>query len=250
MTATKNALGLPWQVEIPDEWPAVRVKYVSKVQLSNVDKKSVPGEEPVRLCNYIDVYRNDVITDDLEFMAATATAAQVANFALIKGDVLVTKDSEAWDDIAVPAVVAEDLDGVLCGYHLALIRPDPLRAYGPYLARCFRATGLAEQFAISANGVTRFGLGKDEIAGARFPLPPRATQRRIADYLDREAAAIDALIAAKERLLAILAEKRRALITSGRDPRPESQGRATRVWMFLARRDSATLASKAVEVSG
>jgi len=45
------------------------------------------------------------------------------------------------------------------------------------------------------------------------PVPPLNVQRAIADYLDRETARIDALIAAKERLLALLAEKRRALIT-------------------------------------
>jgi type I restriction enzyme S subunit len=44
-------------------------------------------------------------------------------------------------------------------------------------------------------------------------LPSVGTQRRIAEYLDRETARIDALIAAKERLLDLLAEKRRALIT-------------------------------------
>ena len=48
-------------------------------------------------------------------------------------------------------------------------------------------------------------------------------QRAIADYLDRETARLDALVAAKERVLGLLAEKRRALITSavtrGLDPR-------------------------------
>ena len=39
------------------------------------------------------------------------------------------------------------------------------------------------------------------------------TRHVIADYLDRETAQIDALVAAKERVLALLAEKRRALIT-------------------------------------
>jgi len=38
-------------------------------------------------------------------------------------------------------------------------------------------------------------------------------QRAIADYLDRETARLDALVAAKERVLGLLAEKRRALIT-------------------------------------
>ena len=48
---------------------------------------------------------------------------QVRRFALRAGDVLITKDSESWTDIAVPAVVSEGLPDVLCGYHLAHIRP-------------------------------------------------------------------------------------------------------------------------------
>jgi type I restriction enzyme S subunit len=47
----------------------------------------------------------------------------------------------------------------------------------------------------------------------RFSLPPLALQRRIADYLDAETAQIDALIAEKERMLALLEEKRAALVS-------------------------------------
>ncbi len=58
----------------------------------------------------------------------------------------------------------------------------------------------------------------------KLPLavPPEPDQRRIADFLDRKTAALDALIAKKERLVALLAEKRQALITQavtkGLDP--------------------------------
>ena len=45
-----------------------------------------------------------------------------------------------------------------------------------------------------------------------FPAAP-ASNVAIADYLDRETARLDALVATKERVLALLAEKRRALIT-------------------------------------
>ena len=44
-------------------------------------------------------------------------------------------------------------------------------------------------------------------------LPDNSQQRAIADYLDRETARIDALIVEKEKLLDLLAEKRRALMT-------------------------------------
>lgn len=51
------------------------------------------------------------------------------------------------------------------------------------------------------------------IGGCKVPCPSLPRQRAIVAYLDRETAKIDAMIAAKERLLTLLAEKRRALIT-------------------------------------
>ena len=63
----------------------------------------------------------------------------------------------------------------------------------------------------------------DFIGNLPVPVPDPGTQRAIADYLDRETARLDALVTAKERLLALLAEKRRALVTRavtrGLDPR-------------------------------
>ena len=145
-------------------------------------------------------------------MESTASPEQVRRFGLDEGDVLVTKDSESWDDIAVPAVVAGDLAGVVCGYHLAHIRPGR-DLDGRFLARQFAATGVHDQFHVAANGITRFGLGGDAIRTGVFPIAPIEEQRSIADFLDRETARIDALVARKERLIELLREKRAALIT-------------------------------------
>src|SRR5262245_34412990 len=61
----KNS-GVEWLGEIPAHWEVRRLKTLARVELSNVDKKSVEGEESVRLCNYTDVYYNERITGDLE----------------------------------------------------------------------------------------------------------------------------------------------------------------------------------------
>ena len=47
-----------------------------------------------------------------------------------------------------------------------------------------------------------------------LPVPPLAEQRAIADHLDRETARIDALSAKNDRLIALLREKRTALISA------------------------------------
>ena len=204
--------GVEWLGEIPAHWDVKRLKTTASVQLSNVDKHSEEGQVPVKLCNYVDVYYNDLITAELKFMKATATPDQVQRFPLRVGDVLITKDSESWTDIAVPAVVGEDLSDVLCGYHLAHIKPGP-DLDGRFLARQFSAIGTRDQFHVAANGITRFGLGGDAIRTGLFPIAPIEEQHAIADFLDRETAKIDALVARKERLIELLQEKRTALIT-------------------------------------
>ena len=204
--------GIEWLGEIPAHWEVKRLKTMALVQLSNVDKKSEEGQARVRLCNYVDVYYNDRITTELEFMNSSATGEQVRRFELGAGDVLITKDSESWNDIAVPAVVAEDLKDVLCGYHLAHIKPRP-SLNGRFLARQFSAIGLRDQFHVTANGITRFGLSGSAIRTGLFPIAPIKEQRAIAAFLDRETAKIDGLVQKKERLIELLKEKRTALIT-------------------------------------
>ena len=63
----------------------------------------------------------------------------------------------------------------------------------------------------------------DVIGSIPIPVPPRATQRAIVGFLDVEVGELDALIAAKQRLLDLLAEKRKAIVatavTRGLDPK-------------------------------
>jgi len=204
--------GIEWIGELPEGWDIKKLKYISNVQLSNVDKKSVDGELPVHLCNYVDVYYNNTISDDLDFMQATAKSEQIKRFKLRKNDVLITKDSESPNDIAIPAWVQKDFEDVLCGYHLAHIRPFGTMN-GRYLFYCFDSIRIREQYYTLANGVTRFGLSKDDINSALFYVPKIDEQKQIANFLDQKTAEIDSLIADKEKLIALLEEQRQAIIT-------------------------------------
>ena len=206
---------LAWTDQLPDDWEAKPLRSAADYVVSNVDKVPDDDEIPVRLCNYTDVYSNEFITLAIDFMHATASEAEIAKFGLAVDDVLITKDSESWDDIGVSALVRETADDLVCGYHLALLRPLKHKMDGAFLFRCLQAKLVRVQLELAANGVTRFGIPKSEIGTMRLPVPPLPQQRAIADYLDRETARLDALAAAKERVLALLAEKRRALVTRG-----------------------------------
>ena len=213
---------LAWVDQLPDNWEAKPLRSAADYIVSNVDKVPDDDEIPVRLCNYTDVYHNELITPALDFMHATASEAEIAKFGLAVDDVIINMDSESWDDIGVPALVRETAGDLVCGYHLALLRPLKHKMDGAFLFRCLQAKPVRVQLELAANGVTRFGIPKSEIGTMTLPVPPLHQQHAIADYLDRETARLDALVAAKERVLALLAEKRRALIiravTRGLDP--------------------------------
>jgi type I restriction enzyme, S subunit len=203
--------GVEWIGEIPEHWEVRKLKYSAKINLSNVDKKTHGGQSRVKLCNYVDVYKNSKITSDIEFMEATATKEQINKFFLQKDDVLITKDSESPNDIAVPAYVSENMEHVICGYHLAHIKPKLIT--GLFLYYSFLTEKLKDQFCISANGITRYGLGKDSIGCSIFFVPPLLEQEKIASYLDTKSEAIDKFIKNKEELINLLEEEKKVIIT-------------------------------------
>ena len=174
---------------------------------------STDDELPVRLANYTDVYKNEFISSEMELMRTTATASEIEKFQLRRDDVIITKDSESWDDIGIPSLVVDSADDLVCGYHLAILRPDKAKLDGRFLLRCLQAKDIRVQLELSADGVTRFGIPKDAIGKLQLPIPPLAEQHAIAAYLDQETRRLDALVTAKKRWLELLAEKRRALIT-------------------------------------
>ena len=157
-------------------WQTNRLADVAQILISNVNKKSAPDEQTIRLCNYTDVYYNDYITGDADFMTATASPTQIKKFALKRGDILITKDSETPGDIAVPAMVNADFNDVVCGYHLAIIRPK-VDVDSTYLRSLFSLDSTQHYFFTRANGATRFGLTISAIEEAVVMLPPLATQR-------------------------------------------------------------------------
>ena len=203
---------IEWVNRLPVHWEEKRLRFVADISNSNVDKKSYNDQVSVRLCNYTDVYYNEVIAPDLDFMEATASQAEIKKFGLRAGDVIITKDSEDPRDIGVPAFVQEDMPGVVCGYHLSIIRTsDPITA--EYVQFSIMSHLNKARLYVDTPGVTRFGLDQDTIKNILVLLPPPDERRQIVRRLRSETAEIDGLIEKKTRFIALLKEKRAAVIT-------------------------------------
>ena len=198
---------------IPKDWSLVPLKAISEYKVSPVDKIKKDDEVDVLLCNYTDVYKNTYITSDIEFMEGSATKEEIQQYKIQYGDILITKDSEDWQDIGIPAMVKENFENVICGYHLAIIRPHRQRIHPKFLYYCFEDKNLRLQIELAATGVTRFGIPKLAIGSYKIPLPSLSHQNKIVDYLDAELSKIDKLITQKNQLLNLLEEKKKAIIS-------------------------------------
>lgn len=205
--------GIEWLGKVPKHWAVKKLKFNSSVHFSSVDKKSEEGELAVRLCNYVNVYYNDYITNDLDFMEATASAEEVCKFQLNIDDVIITKDSESWNDIAIPAYVLETSDKLICGYHLAQIRPNSKVLKGRFLFWMLSGDAFNYQFRIEATGITRYGLSNYGLSNSLVVLPPINEQEVISAYLDKKTKQIDQQIEQETRSIDLLKEYRTSLIS-------------------------------------
>ena len=204
--------GVPWLGEMPAHWEMRRLRNTSEMRVSNIDKHTKDEEQPVRLCNYVDVYKNDRIRSGMAFMRATATTDEIERFRLRSGDVLITKDSEAWNDIGVPALVEDTQDDIVSGYHLALLRPFLERVDGGYLFRALQST--ASRVSVSCRGERChevWALTQRHQVGVAAP-PPLPEQSAIVRYLDHADRRIQRYIRAKQKLITLLEEQKQAII--------------------------------------
>ncbi|QOR74058.1 restriction endonuclease subunit S [Cruoricaptor ignavus] len=104
------------------EWKAVKLGEIGKITSNGVDKKIIEGEIPVRLLNYLDVYRRNYLFSNEISHTVTTTQQKVLTCDVKKGDVFFTPSSEVRNDIAVSAVAMEDFENTVYSYHVVRLR--------------------------------------------------------------------------------------------------------------------------------
>ena len=194
-----------------EEWPEYRLRFLLN--------KSRSAEELGKLKTALEVsfVPMEAIGEQGELdVSETRPKEEVSNgyTLFFNGDILVAKITPCFEN-GKGAVAKGLIGGAGVGTtELYVLDPndklDEQFLYYVTTSEPFRKSGEA-----SMKGAAGQKRVPDEfIQDYRLKVPPLETQRRIADYLDRETARIDALIAEKEKMLALLEEKRTALISS------------------------------------
>ena len=204
--------GIEWIGEIPKHWELKRLKYISEIIPSNVDKHIFEDEIQVELCNYTDVYKNDKVDSNTILSKGSCNTSEYEKYHVKLNDVIITKDSESPDDIGIPCLISEQLQNVVCGYHLTMLRPTSVD--GRYLFRYLLSNFTKSYFFVSSNGMTRYGLGKSSIEDLFTTLPPISEQEQIVSYLDEKTSEIDKTIELEKKKIELLKEYRQSLISN------------------------------------
>jgi type I restriction enzyme S subunit len=103
-------------------------------------------------------------------------------------------------------------DPIFAGYHTIIARPRHDLS-SSFFAHEFHSQSFRSQVQKRVKGIKVFSITQGLLKGICCWQPPLAEQTAIADFLDRETAKIDGLIAEQERLIELLKEKRQAAIS-------------------------------------
>jgi type I restriction enzyme S subunit len=164
-------------------WEVKRLGDVGDIAGSGVDKKIRPHESPIRLLNYMDVYREDFIYSEGLDHWVTASPNQARRCVVQKGDVFFTPSSETRDDIARTAVAMESIGDAAYSYHVVRLRlkePWDLR----FRAYAFKTRAFLAQAETQCDGSgTRYVISLGKFRNLTVVVPPLNEQSAIASIL-------------------------------------------------------------------
>lgn len=195
---------------VADRWTSGQIKHLADVTLGKMLQSSDSGNDV--LANYMraaNVQPDGVLM--LEPKQMWFSASELDALSLRRGDAVVVEGGVGGYGRA--AYLPDDLSG--WGFQNSINRLRPLGdndgRFLAYYLIALRASGYIERY---CNVVSMPHLTSEKLAALPVPIPEASEQRAIADYLDRETARIDTLIAEQQRLIEMLNERRSAVLES------------------------------------
>src|SRR5262249_18762222 len=126
------------------------------------------------------------------------------------GDVLLVKDGATIGKTA--HILSLPFDRMAVNEHVFILRPVPHMG-SRFLFYLVISDFVQSQIDTLVRGAAQPGLPSFFSAGVGCPLAPVNEQLTIARFLDHDLARVDAMVAKKEELIALLQEQRAALVT-------------------------------------
>ena len=198
--------GVEWLGQVPEHWDVKRIGYYFVERREKVSDKDFPA---------LSITKNGIVPQ-LDTAAKSDDGDNRKK--VLKGDFVINSRSDRKGSSG-----ASDLDGsvsLIC----TVMRPQE-QVHTPFVHHLLRSQPFQEEFYRYGKGIVAdlWSTNYSEMRNILLGMPPLPEQNRIAAFLDQETAKIDALVTEQERLMALLKEKRQAVIshavTKGLNPK-------------------------------
>lgn len=185
-------------------WGQVPLKHLVELNPEALPEDTDPGLE-LRYVDIGSVGRGVMLLQPevMTFAAAPSRARRIVR----RGDVII---STVRTYLRAVLPIGEGEDGLVVSTGFAVVRPRML--YPGYAAWLMQSDLLVEEVVARSVGISYPAISPSDIGMVKVPVPSQPDQRAIAEFLDLETARIDALIAAKRRMVALLEERCEAII--------------------------------------
>ena len=203
--------GVDWIGNIPEKWTVMRTKYVSRVQTGpfgtqlSADSYTEDGSG-VPCVNVKNIGDGVFRVDDLDRVQEDV-AERLVNYVIKRGDVIFARKGS----VDKRTVAEDEQDGWILGSDSIGVRFD--EDVMPRYACYYYGNGVMGQHLHKmAKGSTMPSMNAETIGNLEIIIPPFGEQKRIAAFLDKRCAVIDAKIAERQRQLEKLGEYRSSVI--------------------------------------
>lgn len=178
--------GIDWIGEIPDDWKTRQIRYLFSLR----DERNY---KPLSEVNLISVYTDKGVLQHSDIEQTTGNKAQNADgYKHVYKNDLVVNIILCW----MGALGISDFDGVTSPAYDVYAPKDLNIIFPKYYHYLFRTTQFNGKCYTEGRGIMqmRWRTYSSEFKSIKVPLPPKATQQRIAEYLDSKCAQIDSII--------------------------------------------------------
>ena len=174
--------GIDWIGEIPDDW---KINQLSQIVSQVKNKNTGLKENNLLSLSYGKIKRKNINTND------GLLPASFDGYNIISDGDIVLRLTDLQNDHTSLRVGRATEQGIITSAYTTLHPVDYDNS--KYLYYILHSFDLKKGFYGMGSGV-RQGLNYDEVKTLKVPLPPKATQQRIAEYLDSKCAQIDSII--------------------------------------------------------
>lgn len=201
-----------WFGTLPPTWSVKRLGVLGTLAKGNGGTKEDNREFGLPVVRYGELYTqfDTVITESRSFISE----ADISRYTpLPTGSIVFAASGESAEDIGKSALSLLP-EPAFVGGDTVVFTPARGSVDAIYLAYTLESQPLKALKAMRSSGFTVVHTSASKLKTLPIPQPPLAAQRAIADYLDRQTAQIDKLIAKQEQLIATLRERRQAVAES------------------------------------